>query len=192
MPKPKAQSPKPITIAKGARKSRSPFARIEDAVVEFRLGKMIIVVDDEDRENEGDLTIAAEKVTPEGINFMARHGRGLICLSMTPERLDELEIPLMVAQNTSRFETAFCVPIEAKGRTTTGISAADRATTVLTALDPSTRPTDLARPGHMFPLRSRTGGVMVRAGQTEAAVDLARMAGLYPAGVICEVMNEDG
>jgi 3,4-dihydroxy 2-butanone 4-phosphate synthase / GTP cyclohydrolase II len=182
----------PMEIAKGARRRPGHFARIEDAVVEFRLGKMIIVVDDEDRENEGDLTIAAEKVTPEAINFMARHGRGLICLSMTPERLDELEIPLMVAQNTSRFETAFCVPIEAKGRTTTGISAADRATTVLTALDPSTRPTDFARPGHMFPLRARSGGVMERAGQTEAAVDLARIAGLYPAGVICEIMNEDG
>jgi len=181
-----------IEIAKGARKQPSPFARIEDAIAAIRAGKMVIVVDDEDRENEGDLTIAAEKVTPEAINFMARHGRGLICLSMTPERLDELEIPLMVSQNTSRFETAFCVPIEAKGRTTTGISAADRAMTALTAIDPATKPSDLARPGHMFPLRSRTGGVMVRAGQTEAAVDLARIAGLYPAGVICEVMNEDG
>jgi len=181
-----------IEIAKGARKRPSHFARIEDAVAAIRAGKMVIVVDDEDRENEGDLTIAAEKVTPEAINFMARHGRGLICLSMTPERLDELEIPLMVSQNTSRFETAFCVPIEAKGRTTTGISAADRAMTALTAIDPATKPSDLARPGHMFPLRSRTGGVMVRAGQTEAAVDLARIAGLYPAGVICEVMNEDG
>ena len=153
---------------------------------------MIIVVDDEDRENEGDLTIAAEKVTPEIINFMARHGRGLICLSLTPERLDELEVPLMVAENTSQFHTAFCVPFEAKGRTTTGISAADRAMTVLTAIDPATKPEDLARPGHMFPLRSRVGGVIVRAGQTEAAVDLARIAGLYPAGVICEIMNEDG
>ena len=181
-----------IEIAKGARRQPSHFARIEDAVAAIRAGKMVIVVDDEDRENEGDLTIAAEKVTPEAINFMARHGRGLICLSMTPERLDELEIPLMVSNNTSRFETAFCVPIEAKGRTTTGISAADRATTALTAIDPATKPSDLARPGHMFPLRSRTGGVMIRAGQTEAAVDLARMAGLYPAGVICEVMNEDG
>jgi 3,4-dihydroxy 2-butanone 4-phosphate synthase / GTP cyclohydrolase II len=181
-----------IAIAKGARKPPSHFARIEDAIAAIRAGKMVIVVDDEDRENEGDLTIAAEKVTPEAINFMARYGRGLICLSLTPERLDELEIPLMVSQNTSRFETAFCVPIEAKGRTTTGISAADRATTALTAIDPATKPSDLARPGHMFPLRSRTGGVMVRAGQTEAAVDLARIAGLYPAGVICEVMNEDG
>jgi 3,4-dihydroxy 2-butanone 4-phosphate synthase / GTP cyclohydrolase II len=175
-----------------ARKKKSPFAAIDQAVDAIREGRMVIVVDDADRENEGDLTIAAEKVTPEAINFMARHGRGLICLSMTPERLDELEIPLMVSKNTSRFETAFCIPIEAKGRTTTGISAADRAATVLAAIDPATRPTDLARPGHMFPLRSRTGGVMVRAGQTEAAVDLARMAGLYPAGVICEVMNEDG
>ena len=153
---------------------------------------MIIVCDDEDRENEGDLTIAAEKVTPEAINFMARYGRGLICLSMTPERLDELDIPLMVAQNSSTFETAFCVSIEAKGSTSTGISAGDRAATVLAAINKKTRPSDLARPGHMFPLRSRTGGVMVRAGQTEAAVDLARMAGLYPAGVICEIMNDDG
>jgi 3,4-dihydroxy 2-butanone 4-phosphate synthase / GTP cyclohydrolase II len=181
-----------IEIAKGARKKNSPFARIEDAVAAIRDGRMIIVVDDEDRENEGDLTIAAEKVTPEAINFMARHGRGLICLSMTPERLDDLEIPMMVAKNTSRLETAFCVSIESKSRTTTGISANDRAATVLTAIDPATKPSDLARPGHMFPLRSRTGGVIVRAGQTEAAVDLARIAGLYPAGVICEVMNEDG
>src|SRR5262245_11269541 len=181
-----------MEIAKGARRKPGHFARIEDAVAAFRPGRMIVVVDDEDRENEGDLTIAAEKVTPEAINFMARYGRGLICMSMTPERLDELEIPLMVTQNTSRFETAFCVPIEAKGRTTTGISAADRAATVLAAIDPATRPSDLLRPGHMFPLRSRTGGVMVRAGQTEAAVDLARIAGLYPAGVICEIMNEDG
>jgi len=152
----------------------------------------VIVVDDEDRENEGDLTIAAEKITPEAINFMARYGRGLICLSMTPERLDELEIPLMVSQNSSRFDTGFCVTIEAKHRTSTGISASDRAATVLAAIDPATTPADLARPGHMFPLRSRTGGVLVRTGQTEAAVDLARIAGLYPAGVICEVMNEDG
>lgn len=181
-----------MTIAKGARKSAGPFSRIEDAIEEIRDGRMVIVVDDEDRENEGDLTIASEKVTPEAINFMARYGRGLICLSMTPERLDELDIPLMVSQNTSRFETAFCVPIEAKGRTTTGISAKDRAVTVATAIDPATRPSDLARPGHMFPLRSRTGGVLVRAGQTEAAVDLARIAGLYPSGVICEILNEDG
>src|SRR5436309_5592640 len=175
-----------------ARKKKSPFAPIEQAVAAIREGRMVIVVDDEDRENEGDLTIAAEKVTPDAINFMARYGRGLICLSMTPERLDELEIPLMVSQNSSRFETAFCVSIEAKGGTSTGISAGDRAATVLAAIDPATRPADLARPGHMFPLRSRTGGVMVRAGQTEAAVDLARIAGLYPAGVICEIMNEDG
>jgi 3,4-dihydroxy 2-butanone 4-phosphate synthase/GTP cyclohydrolase II len=153
---------------------------------------MIIVVDDEDRENEGDLTIAAEKVTPEAINFMATHGRGLICMPMTEERLDELDLPLMVAHNTTTFDTAFCVSIEAKGVTSTGISAADRAATVLAAIDPKTRPADLARPGHMFPLRARTGGVLVRAGQTEAAVDLARIAGLYPAGVICEIMNPDG
>jgi len=181
----------PIDSVTGARPA-SPFARIEDAVEAMRAGRMVIVVDDEDRENEGDLTIAAEKVTPEAINFMARHGRGLICLSMTPERLDDLEIPLMVSQNSARFETAFCVSIEAKAHTTTGISAADRAATVLAAIDPATQPSDLARPGHMFPLRSRPGGVLVRAGQTEAAVDLARIGGLYPAGVICEIMNEDG
>jgi 3,4-dihydroxy 2-butanone 4-phosphate synthase/GTP cyclohydrolase II len=181
-----------IKIAKGARRTQGPFAPIEEALDAIRAGRLVIVVDDADRENEGDLTIAAEKVTPEAINFMARYGRGLVCLSMTPERLDELEIPLMVSQNSSRFETAFCVSIEAKGTTSTGISASDRATTVRAAINPATRPSDLARPGHMFPLRSRTGGVMVRAGQTEAAVDLARIAGLYPAGVICEIMNEDG
>ena len=171
---------------------KSPFAPIEAAVEAFRDGKMIIVVDDEDRENEGDLTIAAEKITPEAINFMARHGRGLICMPMTEERLAELDVPLMVAQNTTTFDTAFCVSIEAKGVTSTGISAADRAATVLAAIDAKTRPGDLARPGHMFPLRARNGGVLVRAGQTEAAVDLARIAGLYPAGVICEIMNDDG
>jgi len=179
-------------MTKTAGKRGNPFARVEDSIDAIRAGRMVIVVDDEDRENEGDLTIAAEKITPAAINFMARYGRGLICLSMTPERLDELEIPLMVSQNSSRFETAFCVSIEAKGRTSTGISAGDRAETVLAAIEPATRPADLARPGHMFPLRSRTGGVMARAGQTEAAVDLARIAGLYPAGVICEIMNEDG
>jgi 3,4-dihydroxy 2-butanone 4-phosphate synthase / GTP cyclohydrolase II len=175
-----------------AKRSSSPFARIEDALDAVRAGRIVIVVDDADRENEGDLTIAAEKVTPEAINFMARYGRGLICLSMTPERLDELEIPLMVSQNTSRFETAFCTPIDAMRGTTTGISAHDRAATVMAAIDPATRPSDLARPGHIHPLRARSGGVLVRAGQTEAAVDLARGAGLYPAGVICEIMNEDG
>jgi len=169
-----------------------PFARIEDAIEAIRAGKIVIVVDDEGRENEGDLTIAAEKITPDAINFMARYGRGLICLAMTPDRLDELEIPLMVSQNSSRFETAFCVSIEAKEGTTTGISTADRAATVLAAIDPSTKPSDLVRPGHVFPLRARSAGVMVRAGQTEAAVDLARIAGLRPAGVICEIMNEDG
>jgi 3,4-dihydroxy 2-butanone 4-phosphate synthase/GTP cyclohydrolase II len=171
-----------------------PFAEIKDAIEDIRFGRMVVVVDDEDRENEGDLTIAAEKVTPEVINFMARHGRGLICLPMTAERLDELRIPLMVQdqQNSARFGTAFCVPIEAKLGTTTGISAADRARTVLAAIDSRTLPEDLARPGHMFPLRAMPGGVLQRAGQTEAAVDLARLAGLYPAGVICEIMNEDG
>jgi len=181
-----------MRIAKGARKRGGPFAPIEDAIAAIKAGRMVIVCDDEARENEGDLTIAAEKITPEAINFMARYGRGLICLSMTPERLDELDIPLMVQQNSSTFETAFCVSIEAKATTSTGISAGDRAATVRAAIDLKTRPSDLARPGHMFPLRSRTGGVMVRAGQTEAAVDLARIAGLYPAGVICEIMNEDG
>src|SRR3954470_1597545 len=181
-----------MTTKKNSRKLRSPFASIDAAVEAIRDGKMIIVVDDEDRENEGDLTIAAEKVTPEVINFMAKYGRGQICLSMTGQRLDELEIPLAVNANTTPFGTAFCVPIDAKRKVTTGISASDRAVTVLTAIDPATKPSDLARPGHMFPLRSRTGGVLVRAGQTEAAVDLARIGGLYPAGVICEVMNEDG
>jgi 3,4-dihydroxy 2-butanone 4-phosphate synthase/GTP cyclohydrolase II len=180
-----------IRIAKGARRA-GPFAPIEAAIDAIREGRMIIVVDDEDRENEGDLTIAAEKITPETINFMARYGRGLICMPMTAERLDELEIPLMVNQNTTTFNTAFCVSIEGKHDVSTGISASDRAATVLAAINPRTKPADLARPGHMFPLRARDGGVMVRAGQTEAAVDLARIAGLYPAGVICEIMNEDG
>jgi 3,4-dihydroxy 2-butanone 4-phosphate synthase/GTP cyclohydrolase II len=171
-----------------------PYSTIPEAIDEIKAGRMVVVVDDEDRENEGDLTIAAEKVTPDAINFMARHGRGLICLPMTADRLEELRIPLMVReeQNDAKFGTAFCVPIEAKQGTTTGISAADRARTVLAAIDPNTRPADLARPGHMFPLRAEPGGVLVRAGQTEAAVDLARLAGLYPAGVICEVMDDDG
>jgi 3,4-dihydroxy 2-butanone 4-phosphate synthase / GTP cyclohydrolase II len=169
-----------------------PFARIEDAIAAIHAGQMVIVVDDEDRENEGDLTIAAEKITPQAINFMAQYGRGLICLAMTPERLDALEIPLMVSQNGSRFETAFCVSIEARDGTTTGISAADRASTVLTAINPATRPSDLIRPGHIFPLRAKSAGVLARAGQTEAAVDLARLAGLHPSGVICEIMNKDG
>src|SRR6266566_1088806 len=181
-----------LQIVEAADKPPGPFARIQDAIAAIRAGKMVIVVDDEDRENEGDLTIAGEKVTPEAINFMARYGRGLICLAMTPERLDKLEIPLMVSQNGSRFETAFCVSIEAKERTTTGISAADRAATVLTAIDPATKAADLVRPGHVFPLRARAAGVLARAGQTEAAVDLARLAGLHPAGVICEIMNKDG
>jgi 3,4-dihydroxy 2-butanone 4-phosphate synthase/GTP cyclohydrolase II len=168
------------------------LSTIEEALEDIRAGKMVIVVDDEDRENEGDLTIAAEKVTPEAINFMARHGRGLICMPMTGERLDELRVPLMVSENTSNYGTAFCVSIEAKSGVSTGISAFDRARTVLAAIDPRTSPSDLVRPGHMFPLRARPGGVLQRAGQTEAAVDLARIAGLYPAGVICEVMNEDG
>ena len=170
----------------------SAFSTIEAALEDIRSGKMVIVVDDENRENEGDLTIAAEKVSPEAINFMARHGRGLICMPMTEQRLDELQVPLMVSDNSSVHGTAFCVSIEAKKGVSTGISAGDRARTVLAAIDPQTLPGDLARPGHMFPLRARSGGVLVRAGQTEAAVDLSRIAGLYPAGVICEVMNEDG
>src|SRR5918996_5319828 len=178
-----------LKIAKGA---RSPFASIDDAIDAIRRGEMVIVVDDEDRENEGDLTIAAEKITPEIINFMATHARGLICLPLTGERLDQLEIPLMVGKNTTTFETAFTVPIDAKEGVSTGISASDRARTILAAIDPKTTATDLARPGHMFPLRARDGGVLVRTGQTEAAVDLARLAGLYPAGVICEIQNKDG
>ena len=179
-------------MAKRQRRTRSPFAPIEQAIEAVRNGEMIIVVDDEDRENEGDLTIAAEKITPAVIAFMAKHGSGLICVPMTEERLAELEIPQMVSQNTARFDTAFCVGVEAKGVTTTGISASDRAATVLALIDPATRPGDLARPGHTFPLKARTGGVLVRAGQTEAAVDLARIAGFSPAGVICEIMNDDG
>jgi 3,4-dihydroxy 2-butanone 4-phosphate synthase/GTP cyclohydrolase II len=181
-----------LQIVREPKNRNGAFAAIEDAIAAIRAGKMVIVVDDEDRENEGDLTIAAEKITPDAINFMARYGRGLICLAMTPERLDELEIPLMVSQNSSRFETAFCVSIEAKNGTTTGISAADRAATVLAAINPGTKLSDLVRPGHIFPLRARSAGVLVRAGQTEAAVDLARIAGLSPAGVICEIMNDDG
>jgi 3,4-dihydroxy 2-butanone 4-phosphate synthase/GTP cyclohydrolase II len=174
------------------RKKESSFATIEAAVEEMRAGKFIVVVDDEDRENEGDLVLAAEKATPEKINFMAREGRGLICLALTGERCDELELPMMVEANTSNFGTAFTVSIEARGRTTTGISAADRAATVLAAVDPKTKPSDLLRPGHMFPLRAQAGGVLKRAGQTEASVDLARIGGLNPSAVLCEVMNEDG
>src|SRR3989441_6084610 len=170
------------------------FATIEEAVAEIQEGRLVIIVDDEDRENEGDLMVAAEKVTPEAINFMATHGRGLICLAMTGQRLDELQIPLMVSDysNTSAYGTAFCISIEARRNVSTGISAFDRAQTVLTAIDAKTKPSDLARPGHIFPLRARDGGVLVRAGQTEASVDLATAAGLTPAGVICEIMKEDG
>ena len=169
-----------------------PFASIEDAARDIQDGRMIIIVDDEDRENEGDLVCAAEKVTPEIINFMATHARGLICMPLTEERCDELHLTMQVADNTSFLGTAFTVSIEARKGVTTGISASDRATTILTAVDPKTRPQDLARPGHVFPLRARKGGVLVRPGQTEAAVDIARIAGLYPAGVICEIMNADG
>jgi 3,4-dihydroxy 2-butanone 4-phosphate synthase / GTP cyclohydrolase II len=173
-------------------RDQAQFATIDQAVQALRAGQFVVVVDDEDRENEGDLVLAAERVTPQAINFMAREGRGLICLALTEERCDALDLPPMVTENTSNFGTAFTVSIEARGRTTTGISAADRAATVLTAIDPATRPSDLNRPGHMFPLRAQTGGVLKRAGQTEASVDLARIAGLSPSAVLCEVMNEDG
>src|SRR5574340_279602 len=168
------------------------FNTIEEAIEDIKKGKMVILVDDEDRENEGDLTMAAEKVTPEAINFMAKHGRGLICLSLTPERVEHLQLPMMTTDNTSSFGTAFTISIEAKKGVTTGISAADRAITIRTAIDPRSGPEDLARPGHVFPLRARPGGVLQRAGQTEGSVDLARLAGLSPAGVICEIMNDDG
>jgi 3,4-dihydroxy 2-butanone 4-phosphate synthase/GTP cyclohydrolase II len=171
---------------------KSKFNTIDEAIEDLAKGKMVILVDDEDRENEGDLCMAAEKVTPEAINFMARYGRGLICLSLTPEKISELKLPMMTEENTSSFGTAFTVSIEAKKGVTTGISAADRAVTILTAINPDSKPEDLARPGHVFPLRARPGGVLQRAGQTEGSVDLARMAGLYPAGVICEIMSDDG
>jgi len=170
----------------------SPFTDVPTAIEEIRAGRMIVVVDDEDRENEGDLTLAAEKVTPETINFMAKYGRGLICLAMTDDRLEHLRIGPMTAENTSQYGTAFCEAIDAREGVTTGISAYDRARTIKVAIDPATRPADLARPGHVFPLRARKGGVLVRAGQTEASVDLARLAGLIPAGVICEIMKDDG
>jgi 3,4-dihydroxy 2-butanone 4-phosphate synthase / GTP cyclohydrolase II len=168
------------------------FADVPTAIEEIRAGRMIVVVDDEDRENEGDITLAAEKVTPEAINFMAKHGRGLVCLTMTEERLDHLRLGPMSAENTSQYGTAFCEAIDARVGVTTGISAYDRARTIQVAIDPATKASDLARPGHVFPLRARKGGVLVRAGQTEASVDLARLAGLIPAGIICEIMKDDG
>src|ERR687895_1327295 len=177
-------------ISRGA--SKMPFSPIEEIIEDIRAGKMVIVCDDEDRENEGDLTMAAELVTPEDINFMATHGRGLICLPMAEELLDRLEIPQMITHNSSRMGTAFTVSIEAKDGISTGISAADRAHTCRVAVDDATGPEDLVMPGHVFPLRARPGGVLQRAGQTEAAVDLSRLAGLKPAGVICEIMKEDG
>ena len=172
--------------------TKSPFTDVPGALEEFKAGRIVIIVDDEDRENEGDLTLAAEFVTPEAINFMAKFGRGLICLTLTEERADYLRLPPMTQQNTSRFGTAFTETIEAREGVTTGISAQDRAHTIRTAISATSTAADLARPGHVFPLRARKGGVLVRAGQTEASVDLARMAGLIPAGVICEIMNEDG
>jgi 3,4-dihydroxy 2-butanone 4-phosphate synthase/GTP cyclohydrolase II len=180
-----------MRIAKGARK-RGPFASIDETIEAVRAGRMVVVVDDEDRENEGDLTMAAATVTPEAVNFMAKHGRGLICLAMMPEQLDRLEIPLEAVDKSSRRDTAMCVSIDAREGTSTGISASDRAQTVKVAIAPTSQPRDLDRPGHVFPLRARPGGVLVRAGHTEAAVDLARIAGLEPAGVICEIMNDDG
>jgi 3,4-dihydroxy 2-butanone 4-phosphate synthase / GTP cyclohydrolase II len=170
----------------------STFSTIEDAIEDIRQGKMVVVCDDETRENEGDLTMAAQFITPEAINFMRKEGGGLICLGLTPERCDELGLDLMAAKNESAFKTAFTVSIEARSGVSTGISAADRARTIQVAIDPATKPSDLARPGHMFPLRARKGGVLVRAGQTEASVDLARLAGMVPAGVICEIMKDDG
>ncbi|MFZ5994716.1 MAG: bifunctional 3,4-dihydroxy-2-butanone-4-phosphate synthase/GTP cyclohydrolase II [Thermodesulfobacteriota bacterium] len=169
-----------------------PVTTIEEALKDIKAGKMVILVDDEDRENEGDLTMAAEKISPEAVNFMARYGRGLICLSLTQEKIEQLQIPMMIGHNTSPFRTAFTVSIEAKRGVTTGISAADRATTILTAIADDAGPDDLVMPGHIFPLRARKGGVLVRTGQTEGSVDLARMAGLKPAGVICEIMKDDG
>jgi 3,4-dihydroxy 2-butanone 4-phosphate synthase/GTP cyclohydrolase II len=169
-----------------------PVSRIDEALLDIRKGKMVILVDDEDRENEGDLCLAAEKVTPQAINFMAKHGRGLICVSLTEDKVKELQLPLMVSENTSSFKTAFTVSIEAKHGVTTGISAADRAVTILTAIADGARPEDLVRPGHVFPLQAKGGGVLVRTGQTEGSVDLARLAGLKPTGVICEIMNDDG
>jgi 3,4-dihydroxy 2-butanone 4-phosphate synthase/GTP cyclohydrolase II len=171
---------------------KPPFATIEEAIEDIRQGRMIVLVDDEDRENEGDLTMAAEKVTPEAINFMAKYGRGLICITLTEQRCELLGLAPISPRNTSAFGTPFCEPIDARLGTTTGTSASDRATTILAATDPKTRPEDLARPGHVYTLRARNGGVLVRAGQTEASVDLARIAGLDPSGVICEVMNDDG
>lgn len=168
------------------------FNTVDEAVDDIAAGKMVILVDDEDRENEGDLCMAAEKVTPEAINFMSKHGRGLVCLSLVPERVEELKLPMMTDDNTSAFGTAFTVSIEAKRGVTTGISAADRAKTIRTAIDPKTKPEDLSKPGHVFPLRARPGGVLQRAGQTEGSVDLSRLARLYPAGVICEIMSDDG
>ena len=170
----------------------SPFTDVATAIEEIRAGRMVVVIDDEDRENEGDLTLAAEKVTPESINFMAKFGRGLVCLAMTEERLDHLRIGNMTAENTSQYGTAFCEAIDAREGVTTGISAYDRCHTIKVAIDPASRPSDLARPGHVFPLRARKGGVLVRAGQTEASVDLARLAGMVPAGIICEIMKDDG
>src|SRR5438132_9625440 len=169
-----------------------PFATVEEAAELYRRGELVIIVDDEDRENEGDLCIAAEKISPEAVNFMAKHGRGLICLALTEERCRDLDLPGMVENNTAPHGTAFTVSIEARGRVTTGISARDRSETVRVAIDPKTRPSDLLRPGHVFPLRAKKGGVLKRAGQTEASVDLAVIAGMTPAAVICEIMNEDG
>src|SRR5919106_4059468 len=174
------------------KKADSPFATIEEAIEDIRRGRMVVVCDDENRENEGDLTLAAQFATPEAINFMAKHARGLICLALTPDRCDDLGLDLMAAKNESPFQTAFTISVEAREGVTTGISAHDRAHTIQVAIDPSTKPDGIVQPGHVFPLKAKQGGVLERAGQTEAAVDLARLAGLIPSGVICEIMNDDG
>jgi len=181
-----------VSVDVSARETASPFATIEDAIDDIRSGRFVIVVDDADRENEGDLTIAAQFVTPDSVNFMATHGRGLVCLCLTAERCDELELRPMTDHNETPLGTAFTVSIEAREGVSTGISAHDRARTIQVAIDPGSTPHDLVQPGHVFPLRARPGGVLRRAGQTEAAVDLARLAGLIPAGVVCEIMNDDG
>jgi 3,4-dihydroxy 2-butanone 4-phosphate synthase/GTP cyclohydrolase II len=181
-----------MTMSELGKDQKNNFSSVEDAMEDIRQGKMIIIVDDEDRENEGDLMIASEKVTPEAINFMAKYGRGLICLALTEERTRELGLSMMVEDNESAFETPFTVSIDAREGITTGISANDRSITIQTAIDSQTEKSDLVKPGHIFPLRARTGGVLVRMGQTEASVDIARIAGLYPSGVICEIMDDDG
>jgi len=188
----KKKTAKKISKKKAGARKAYKFNTIEEAIEDIKAGKMVVLIDDEDRENEGDLTIAAQKVTAQTINFMAKHGRGLICLSLTPEKVEQLNLPMMSELNTSSFGTAFTVSIEARKGVTTGISASDRAKTIKAAINPKAKPEDIARPGHIFPLRAQPGGVLQRAGQTEGSVDLARLAGLNPTGVICEIMTDDG